>query len=111
MSEPRDIEPTPTISTFRATSFSSHDPTLWFTILEVNFRAHRITTSLKKFSIATTLLPPKALTQLSDSVTAACTSDTPYEDLKTTRLEASLSTRLQELLSKEELGNEKPTEM
>ncbi|KAK4328440.1 hypothetical protein Pmani_001188 [Petrolisthes manimaculis] len=44
MAEPQDIEPIPTISTFRAPPFSSHDPTLWFTILEVNFRAHHITT-------------------------------------------------------------------
>ncbi|KAK4325153.1 hypothetical protein Pmani_004306 [Petrolisthes manimaculis] len=95
MAEPQDIEPIPTISTFRAPPFSSHDPTLWFTILEVNFKAHHITTSLKKFSVATTLLPPEVLSQLADSVTAACTSDTLYEDLKTaitTRLEASLST-------------------
>ncbi|KAK4328284.1 hypothetical protein Pmani_001309 [Petrolisthes manimaculis] len=115
MSEPLDIsDVTPTISIFRAPSFSSHGPTLWFTILEVNFRAHRITSSLKKFSVATTLLPPEVLSQLADSVTAAYTSDTPYEDLKTaitTRLEASLSTRLQVLLSKEELGNEKPTDL
>ncbi|KAK4324865.1 hypothetical protein Pmani_004515 [Petrolisthes manimaculis] len=59
MSEPQDIEFTHSISNFSAPSFSSHDPTLWFTILEVNFRAHRITSSLKEFSVATTLLPPE----------------------------------------------------
>ncbi|KAK4313851.1 hypothetical protein Pmani_014837 [Petrolisthes manimaculis] len=75
MSEPQDIsDTTPTISNFRAPSFS-HDHTLWFIILEVNFRAHRITSCLKKFSAATALLPPEVHSQLSDSVTAAFTNE------------------------------------
>lgn len=42
------------------------------------------------------------------------TSATPYEDLKeavTTRLQSSLTARLQELLSKEQFENEKPTDL
>ena len=45
------------IPALRAPAFTSHDPQLWFTILEVNFRAHNIATSLNKFSHACTLLP------------------------------------------------------
>ncbi|KAK4315544.1 hypothetical protein Pmani_013235 [Petrolisthes manimaculis] len=51
MSIPLDTsDATLTVSNFRAPTSSSHDPTLWFTILETNFRAHRITSSLKMFS-------------------------------------------------------------
>ncbi|XP_076030418.1 uncharacterized protein LOC143018718 [Oratosquilla oratoria] len=101
-------------SAFCAPHFSSRDPTIWFTILECNFKANRITTSLTKFSHACGLLPPDVLLQVSDTISKAPTSNTPYEDLKQAvlaRLESSESTRLQELLSKEELGSEKPSDL
>lgn len=100
------------VSTFKAPTFTPHDPALWFTILEISFRASRITSSLKKMSHALTLLPHDVLSNISDVIAAAANSDTPYEDLKkavTSRLQSSLTARLQELLSKEQLGNEKPT--
>ncbi len=103
-----------TVSTFKAPTFTPHDPALWFTILEISFRASRITSSLKKMSHALTLLPHDVLSNLSDVVESASNSDTPYEDLKkalTTRLQSSLTARLQELLSTEQLGNEKPTDL
>ena len=102
----------PTINVFKAPPFCSQDPSLWFTIIECNFKANRITTSLAKFSHATSLLPPDVLSQVSDVIAKAILSAQPYEDLKSaiiSRLETSITTRLQELLSKEELGNEKPT--
>ena len=103
-----------TPASFRAPAFTSHDPALWFTILEVNFRAHNITTSLSKFSYACTSLPADVISQVADVIAAASTADTPYEDLKTAvlaRLESSVTSRLRELLSKEELGNEKPSDL
>ncbi|XP_076049410.1 uncharacterized protein LOC143030093 [Oratosquilla oratoria] len=102
------------VSAFRAPPFSNRDPTIWFTILECNFKANRITTSLTKFSHACGLLPSDVLLQVSDTISKAPTSGTPYEDLKKAvldRLESSEATRLQELLSKEELGNEKPSDL
>ncbi|XP_076028386.1 uncharacterized protein LOC143017482 [Oratosquilla oratoria] len=79
-----------------------------------NLEANRITTSLTKFSHACGLLPSDVLLQVSDTISKAPTSGTPYEDLKKAvldRLESSEATRLQELLSKEELGNEKPSDL
>ena len=98
----------------RAPAFTSHDPNLWFTILEVNFKAYSISTSLAQFSHACTLLPSDVVAQVSDTITSAPSSDTPYEDLKAAvlaRLQSSVTARLQELLSKEELGNEKPSDL
>ncbi|XP_076030459.1 uncharacterized protein LOC143018763 [Oratosquilla oratoria] len=99
------------VSAFHAPPFSNRDPTIWFTILECNFKANRITTSLTKFSHACGLLPSDVLFQFSDTISKAPTSGTPYEDLKKAvldRLECSEATRLQELLSKE-LGDKYAT--
>ena len=102
----------PTVNTFKAPTFFSQDPSLWFTIIECNFQASHITSSLTKFTHATSLLPPDVLSQVSDAIAKAVLSNQPYEDLKSaiiSHLETSITTRLQELLSKEELGNERPT--
>lgn len=87
---------------------------MWFSILECGFKASNITNSLTKFTHAVSLLPSDVLPQVSDVISSAPTSKTPYEDLKTAllkRLQSSIATRLQELLSKEELGDEKPTDL
>ena len=105
---------TPQAPTFRAPAFTSHDPNLWFTILDVNFKAHNITSSFLQFSHACTLLPPDVISQVPETIASAPSSDTPYEDLKTAvlkRLQPSVTERLQDLLSKEQLGNEKPSDL
>ena len=107
-------EEPPQAAPLRAPAFTPHDPTIWFTILEVNFRAHKIASSLAQFSHACTLLPSDVVSQVSDAIASASTSNTPYEDLKKAvlaRLESSVSARLQALLSKEELGNEKLSDL
>ena len=98
----------------RAPPFCSQDPSVWFSILECSFTSCKVTNSLTKFTHAVSLLPPDVLPQVSDVISAASTSTTPYDDLKTavlTRLQSSITTRLQELLSKEELGDEKPSDL
>ncbi|XP_076039429.1 uncharacterized protein LOC143024503 [Oratosquilla oratoria] len=97
---------------FRAPAFCSQDPSMWFSILECNFKASSITVSLTKFSHTTAVLPPDVLSQVSDVIAQAVTSNTPYEDLKKAvlaRLQNTIAVRLQELLSREELGNERPS--
>ena len=92
---------------FKTPEFCSHDPTLWFNLLEMNFEVNRITSSVSKFCLATKKLPSEVLTKVSDVIQSAITSQQPYEDLKKAvidRLESTVTTRLQELLSKEELG-------
>ncbi len=111
MAPPDTASPAPP---FRAPAFNSHDPNMWFTILELNFKANNITEALKQFTHACTLLPPEVLLQVSDAIAKAPSSDNPYDDLKQAvlkRLASSVSTRLQELLKKEELGNEKPSDL
>lgn len=98
----------------RAPAFCTQDPNMWFSILECGFVASNVTKSLTKFTHAASLLPPNVLSQVSDIVTAAPTAVTPYENLKTavlSRLQSSVAARLRELLSKEELGGEKPTDL
>lgn len=105
---------TASILAFRAPQFCTHDPNMWFNLVECNFKANKITSSITKFSHATSLLPQDVLTKVSDVIRKAIQSDTPYEDLKAAilkRLESSVAARLQELLSKEELGNEKPSDL
>lgn len=99
---------------FRGPVFCNKDPAMWFAILECNFKAANITKNLTKFNHAVALIPPDSLSLVSDVVSAAINSETPYEDLKEAtlaRLQSSAATRLKELLSKEELGNEKPSEL
>ena len=102
----------PAVNVFRAPAFCNQEPSIWFSLIESSFLANRITSSLVKFSHATALLPPDVLSQVSDIIAKAVLSNQPYEDLKSatiSRLETPFTTRLQELLSKEELGNERPT--
>ncbi|XP_076047201.1 uncharacterized protein LOC143028713 [Oratosquilla oratoria] len=103
-----------TAVSFRAPAFCSQDPSMWFSILECNFKASSITASLTKFSHTTAVLPPDVLSQVSDVIAQALKSNTPYEDLKKAVLACLQNTRavrLQELLSKEELGNERPSDL
>lgn len=99
---------------FSAPPFISQDPSTWFSILECTFKASKITASLTKFVKTSTVLPADVLSQVADVVSAASTSTSPYEDLKKAVLkclQSTVSSRLQELLSKEELGGEKPTDL
>ena len=70
-------EEPPQAAPLRAPAFTLHDPTIWFTILEVNFRA--IASSLAQFSHACTLQPSDVVSQVSDAIASASTSNTPYE--------------------------------
>lgn len=99
---------------FKAPPFCSQDPSIWFSILECGFKTAKITNSLTRYTHAVSLLPADVLPQVSDVIASAYNSDHAYEDLKTAllqRFQSSVATRLRELLSKEELGNEKPTDL
>lgn len=114
MAEDNPDTPAAAAVAMKAPTFCSQDPAMWFSILECSFKASRTTNSLTKFTTAASLLPPDVLTQVSDVVISAHTSESPYEDLKAAllnRLQSSVATRLRELLSKEELGAEKPSDL
>ncbi|XP_076054477.1 uncharacterized protein LOC143033165 [Oratosquilla oratoria] len=85
-----------------------------FSILECNFKASRITGDLVNFTHALSLLKPEILTEVSYVIASISDPTTPYTNLKTALLkrpQSSVSTRLLELLSKEELGSEKPSDL
>lgn len=108
------VNPSATAVAMRAPAFCNQDPTMWFSILECGFAASKVTSNLTKFTHAASLLPPDVLAQVSDIIIAATNSATPYDDLKAavlSRLQSSVAARLRELLSKEELGGEKPTDL
>ena len=87
---------------------------MWFSLLDCGFKASSITNSLTKFTHAVSLLPQDVLPLVAEAISTASSSDTPYEDLKAAllkNLQSSVATRLRELLSKEELGDEKPSQL
>ena len=87
---------------------------MWFSLLDCGFKASSITNSLTKFTHAVSLLPEDVLPLVAAAISTASSSDTPYEDLKAAllkSLQSSVATRLRELLSKEELGDEKPSQL
>ena len=82
---------------------------MWFAIIECNFKAASITANLTKFTHAMARLPPDVLFKISDVISNATASTTPYDDLKAAVLfclQSTVTALLQELLSKEELGDE-----
>ena len=102
------------LNTFKPPIYIASDPKLWFSLLECNFKSNRMTSSLTKFNQATSVLPSDVLSHVADVISQASTADQPYETLKEaviTRFQASQTQRLQELLSREELGAEKPTQL
>lgn len=107
-------DPPATVVSLRAPPFCSQEPSLWFSLLDCSFKASKITNSLTKFNHAVSLLPSDVLPLVSATISAASSSDKPYEDLQAallSKLQSSVATRLSELLSKEELGDEKPTQL
>ncbi|XP_076056307.1 uncharacterized protein LOC143034254 [Oratosquilla oratoria] len=61
----------------RTPAFCSQDPSMWFFILECNFKIFRITSGLVKFTHAVSLLPPEILSQVSDILTSISDPPTP----------------------------------
>ena len=86
---------------------------MWFAIIECNFKAASIRANRTRFTPATALLLPDVLFKVSDVINNAAASTTPYDDLKAavlTQLQSTVTARLQDLLRKEELGDEKPSD-
>lgn len=116
------IMPDPKCLTASATAFHtppylSSDLILWFNILEswsaALIKASQISSRLTKYTpCCQPTAPLSPLLGLRHCLYGIYTSDQPYEDLKTALLQClqfSITTYLWELLSKEELGSEKPS--
>lgn len=97
----------------RLPPFWTPNPTVWFIQVECQFALGRITSQLTKFQHVVSALPQEIAAQLLD-VLAAPPAANPYDALKAAVLQrttASERKRFQELLSAEDLGDRRPTEL
>lgn len=93
--------------------FWSSDSELWFLTAESIFRKSRITSSLTKFDYVVAALPQSTASVVRD-ILRSPPADQPYETLRQElirRTTESEQRRLQQLLTTEELGDRKPTEL
>ena len=93
--------------------FWPKDPELWFAQIEAQFTTRGITVSRTKFDYVIASLAPEFATEVHDLLLHP-PEETPYEVLKqelTKRTSASEQRRLQQLLTTEELGDRKPSQV
>lgn len=98
---------------FKLPEFWAADSELWFLTIESTFRKNKITSSLTKFDHVISALPQSSAAVVRD-ILRAPPEDQPYEYLKSElirRTTESEHRRLQQLLTAEELGDRKPTEL
>ena len=109
------VTPALTISSVSAKlpSFWPGDVELWFSLCEAEFDACRITRQETRFGHIARTLPPEVAQEVRDLIVSRPTTD-PYDALKDAvikRTSVSEQRRLRELLSDEELGDRKPSQL
>lgn len=95
----------------RLPSFWPNNPSTWFIQAEAQFNVFRLTRDETKYCLTIAALPPETCESVIDIIADPPATD-KYQKLKTTlisRHSASESKRLEELLEKVELGNQKPS--
>ncbi|XP_037528629.1 uncharacterized protein LOC119405875 [Rhipicephalus sanguineus] len=93
--------------------FWPKNPRVWFSQVEARFQVRRITSQESKYLHVVAALPPDIADAI-DDVLASPPSEKAYDELKSTvlkHLEVSEQTRLQQLLSHEELGDKRPSQL
>ncbi|XP_064486643.1 uncharacterized protein LOC135398971 [Ornithodoros turicata] len=93
--------------------FFDRNPAVWFIQAEAQFHLAGVTSQLTKFYHVTSALTPTAADEVYD-VLANPSPTTPYDQLKQALLQRTTSSsrsRLQQLLSAEELGDRRPTQL
>lgn len=99
--------------TLKLPPFWSADPQIWFAQVESQFITRKITSQDTKFHHIVATLPPEVAVDIRDLIINK-PSTNAYDVLKDkliTRTTASRAKRLQQLLSAEELGDRKPSQL
>lgn len=108
-------EPTPLIGvvSLKLPPFWPADPALWFAHVESLFATRGISSQVTKFHYAVSALSPSEAAEVRDIIMTPPT-DVPYDRLKhelVKRTTASEQRRLRQLLTEEELGDRKPSQL
>lgn len=94
-------------------NFWPKNPRVWFTQVEARFDLRRITSQSTKYLHVVAALPPEIADAIDDILISPAPND-QYDNLKKAvleRLEAPEQSRLQQLLSREELGDQRPSQL
>ncbi|KAH9378619.1 hypothetical protein HPB48_020434 [Haemaphysalis longicornis] len=97
----------------RLPTFVRKNPHVWFAQVEAVFDLHRVTSETTRFRHLLCNLPPEVADEVAD-VIGAPLNDAPYQRLKQSILDrttASESARLRHLLTHEELGDRRPSQL
>ncbi|XP_037501443.1 uncharacterized protein LOC119375336 [Rhipicephalus sanguineus] len=98
---------------FRLPQFWPADPSLWLAQVNSQFVTARVTTQTTKFHHVVSALPAEIASEIRDLILAPPETN-PYEKLSGELLKRTSSSerqRLQQLLSAEELGDRKPSQL
>lgn len=97
----------------RLPTFWRNNPQLWFAQVEATFDLHHISSQISRFRHLVCNLSPEVAQEVAD-VIAAPLNDAPYQRLKQSILDrttTSDSARLRHLLTNEELGDRRPSQL
>ena len=115
--EGKDSAPSPSLSTvtvsLKLPPFWPHDPHLWFAQVEAQFDTRNIRSQATKFSHVVSSLQPEFAQEVRDLLITP-PNENRYDKLKSElirRTSSSEQKRLQQLLTSEELGDKKPSQL
>ncbi|KAM7300185.1 uncharacterized protein ISCGN_020749 [Ixodes scapularis] len=97
----------------RLPPFWEKNPRSWFAQVEAQFHLRRVSTQLSKYDYVVSALPPDIADELDDVLATTPPADA-YDQLKAAillRKSESTTSRLQRLLTTEELGDQRPSQI
>lgn len=103
-------------NTIRLPEFWERNPSAWFIQAEARFELSRITSQTRKYLLVVDALPAAVIDEISDLLHSFAHDlpESPYDVIKAAILDRtamSERTRLQQLLSIEQLGNQRPSQL
>ncbi|KAH6922363.1 hypothetical protein HPB50_013403 [Hyalomma asiaticum] len=103
-------------NTIRLAEFRERNPSVWFIQAETHSELSRATSQTRKYLLVVDVLPAAVIDEISDLLHSFMHDlpESPYDVLKATTLDhmaMSECTQLQQLLSIEQLGNQRPSQL